>query len=469
MIQGQNSTENRGNQVMSSANAQAQYEKMTRTPIPELVIRLSIPAIASMLVTSIYNLVDTAFVGRLGDSASGAVGVVFGLMSIIQAVAFLFGQGSGAIAARKLGEREVEQASRIASTGFFFAFGAGLVIEVVSFLALDPLVHLLGSTDTIAPYAKEYIRFILIAAPFMASSLVLNNLLRYEGKAVLGMVGLITGSLLNIGGDALFMFGMGMGVTGAGLSTGVSQIVSFLILLSMFLRGKTQCRLSIRRVSRKTSEVLDIVATGLPSLLRQGLNSLGTVLLNALAGVYGDAAIAAMSIVSRIIMFIFSVGLGVGQGFQPISAFNYGAKKYSRVRQAYRFTLLLSESILVLFALVVLLRSGTLIGYFRDSEQVIAIGTRALRLQTVAVLFLPFSMVTEMQLQSTGQKLHASLLSALRSGLFFIPTLVILARVRGLAGIQEAQPIAFLLSFGVAILFARNFFRNMPTQDGGIS
>lgn len=448
---------------MNSANAQ--YEKMTRTPIPELVVRLSIPAILSMLVTSIYNLVDTAFVGRLGDSASGAVGVVFGLMSIIQAVSFMFGQGSGAIASRKLGERDVEQASTLASTGFFYAFGAGLVIEVVSFLLLDDLVRLLGSTETIAPYAKEYIRFILIAAPFMASSLVLNNLLRYEGKAVLGMVGLITGSLLNIGGDALFMFGLNMGVAGAGLSTGLSQIVSFFILLSMFLRGKTQCRLSIRHVSPRASQVLDIMATGFPSLLRQGLNSLGTVLLNALAGVYGDAAIAAMSIVSRVIMFIFSVGLGVGQGFQPISAFNYGARKYARVRKAYRFTLMLSEGVLALFAVAVLLRSGSVIRYFRDSEEVIAIGTRALRLQTVAVMLLPFSMVTEMQLQSTGQKLSASLMSALRSGLFFIPTLVILARVRGLAGIQEAQPLAYLFSFGAAILFARSFFRTMPRED----
>lgn len=446
-------------------SAGAQYRKMTRTPIPRLVVRLSIPAVVSMLVTAIYNMVDTAFVGRLGNSASGAVGVVFGMMSIIQAVSFMFGQGSGAVASRKLGERDREAASVFASTGFFWAFGAGLVIEGVSFLFLDRLVLLLGSTPTIAPYAKDYIRWILIAAPFMASSLVLNNVLRYEGKAVLGMVGLITGSVLNIAGDAVFMFGLHMGVSGAGLATGVSQIISFSILLSMFLRGKTQCRLSLRRVSCRWRQVGEIIATGLPSLLRQGLTSLGTVLLNSQAGVYGDAAIAAMSIVSRIIMFIFSVGLGVGQGFQPISAFNYGARKYRRVRQAYRFTLLLSQSVLTLFALGVLLRSGSLIRWFRDSGEVIAIGTRALRLQTVGVLFLPFSMVTEMQLQSTGQKLAASLMSALRSGLYFIPSLLLLSRLRGLAGIQEAQPLAYVLSFVTAIFFAAGFFRRLPGED----
>ncbi len=445
--------------------AGSQYIKMTQTPIPKLVVQLSIPAVLSMLVTSIYNMVDTAFVGKLGDSASGAVGVVFGMMTIIQALAFLFGQGCGAIASRKLGERNTEAASVYASTGFFYAFGAGLIIEIVSFLLLDRLVFLLGSTETIAPYAKDYIRYILIAAPFMASSLVMNNILRYEGKAVLGMIGLITGSVLNIAGDALFMFGMHMGVAGAGLSTGLSQMVSFGILLSMFLRGKTQCQLDLRRVSRIPAQVGDIVATGMPSLLRQSLNSLGTVLLNGQAGVYGDAAVAAMSIVSRIIMFIFSVGLGVGQGFQPISAFNYGARKYRRVRQAYRFTLLLSQGILTLFAIAVLIASGSLIQYFRDSAEVIAIGTRALRLQTAAVLFLPFSVVTEMQLQSTGQKLAASVMSALRSGLFFIPALLLLSHFRGLAGIQEAQPLSYLMGFFTAIVFAVGFFRRLPKED----
>lgn len=448
-----------------SAQAEQQFIQMTQTPIPNLIGRLCIPTIISMLVTNLYNMVDTAFVGTLGNSASGAVGIVFGFMAILQAVGFLFGQGSGSIVSRLLGARDPARASVVASTGFFLALGSGVLISILSFLWLHPLVMLLGSTDTIAPYAQEYIFFILLAAPLMVPSLLLNNLLRYEGRAVLGMVGLMTGALLNIGGDALFLFVFHMGVDGAGLSTALSQAVSFCILLSMFLRGKTQCRLSIRLFSWNFRRILDIGETGLPSLLRQGLSSVSTVLLNGQAGIYGDAAVAAMSIVSRIIMFVYSVMIGIGQGFQPVSAFNYGAGKYRRVRQAFRFTFLLGQGVLTLLTVFLLLCSGNCIQLFRDDLQVIQIGTRALQLQGIALLFLPFSTVTEMQLQSTGQKLSASLLSAMRSGLYFIPALLLLARFRGLKGIQEAQPVAFVLSCITSVFFALWFFHRLPAED----
>lgn len=445
-------------------NKQNQFERMTQTPIPSLIIQLSIPTIIAMLVTNIYNLVDTAFVGQLGNSASGAVGVVFGFMSIIQATGFLFGQGGGSILSRLLGQKDTETASRVASTGFFCALLLGAVIEVLGFCFLEPMVMLLGSTETIKPYAMTYITYILCAAPLMTSSFVLNNYLRYEGKAKLGMVGLLFGAVLNIILDPILMFGLNMGIAGAGLSTALSQSVSFLVLLSMFLRGKTQCRLSIRRVSRNPADLGNIVATGLPSLLRQGLSSISTVLLNSRAAVYGDPAVAAMSIASRIIFFVFSVALGIGQGFQPISAFNYGAKKYDRVRSAYRFTAILSECLITVVMLAVLVNSGSLIHLFRDDPTVIEIGTRALRLQCVSLLFLPPAMVTEMLLQSTGQKLSASLLSALRNGICFIPVLLLLSHFRGLSGIQEAQAVAFAVSFFPSALMAVLFFKKLPKE-----
>lgn len=443
----------------------SQYEKMTKTSIPRLIIRLSIPTILSMLVTNVYNMADTAFVGRLGNSASGAVGIVFGFMAVLQAVGFMFGQGCGSIIARLLGAKDRDKADVIASTGFFCAMLLGLVMEILGFLFLDPLVMALGSTETIAPYAKIYISFILLAAPFMTASFVMNNILRYEGKASLGMIGLMTGGVLNMAGDPVFMFVFHMGIAGAGLSTALSQCISFGILLSMFLRGRTECRLSIRSVTRRPGDVLNIVTTGLPSLLRQGLNSLTTVLLNSQAAVYGDAAVAAMSIVSRISMFVFSFALGIGQGFQPVSGYNYGAGKYKRVRKAFRFTSLLSEGLITVISLLVILCSGSLIQIFRDDADVIAIGTRALRLQCVSLLLLPICMVTEMLLQSTGQKLGASLLSSLRGGLFFIPLLLILAKLRGLSGIQEAQPLAYVFAFIPSLLFAVWFFRKLPRED----
>ena len=452
---------------MSKTAKKSQYEKMTETPISKLVVTLSIPTIASMLVTNIYNLVDTAFVGRLGTSASGAVGIVFGFMSIIQAFGFMFGQGSGSILSRALGSQDRESATVHASVGFVGSFMCGLIISLIGFLLLDEIVMFLGSTLTIAPYAKTYISFILAAAPFMCSSFTLNNLLRYEGKASLGMIGLMFGAILNMVGDPIFMFGLGMGIAGAGLSTALSQIVCWGILLFMFLGGHTESKINLIKAFQAGPAVVgNIMATGFPSLLRQGLNSLTTVLLNSRCGIYGDAAVAAMSIVSRIVFFTFSIALGVGQGFQPVSAYNYGARKYSRIREGYRFTAMLAEGIILVGVTILIVFASPLIRLMRDDPEVIEIGTRALRLQALSNLFLPPCMVTEMLYQSTGHRAGATMLSALRSGLLFIPSLLILSSVRGLAGIQEAQPLSVVLSFPFTVMFAVMFFRKLPTMDG---
>lgn len=451
---------------MTEKAKMTQYEKMTATPIPRLIATLSVPTIISMLVTNIYNLVDTAFVGRLGTSASGAVGIVFGFMAIIQAFGFMFGQGSGSIISRALGAKDTETASRTASTGCFGSFMCGAAITVIGFLYIDRIVIALGSTETIAPYAKTYISFILAAAPFMAMSFTMNNILRYEGKAALGMIGLMTGAILNMAGDPIFMFAMHMDIAGAGLSTCLSQIVSFGILLGMFMTNRTESRLSLSNVSwHNIALPANIMATGFPSLLRQGLNSFTTVLLNTNAAVYGDAAVAAMSIVSRISFFVISIGLGIGQGFQPVSGFNYGAKKYRRLRQGYKTTIIMMTCVILIGASIVLLNLENMIGLFRDDPEVIGIGTRALKLQMFSLICLPPCMSTEMLYQSTGRRMGATLLSALRNGLIFIPALLILTQLRGLSGIQEAQPVAQVLALPLTVLLGWMFFRKLPDED----
>ena len=437
---------------------------MTETPVLRLIVMLSIPTVISMLVTNIYNLVDTAFVGTLGTSASGAVGIVFGFMAVIQACGFLFGQGSGSIISRLLGSHNIEDASHTASTAFFLSVASGLCISAAGFVFLDDIVVILGSTPTIAPYAKTYISYVLFAAPFMTSSFTLNNILRYEGRAFFGMIGLLTGGILNIGGDALFIFGLHMGIAGAGLSTAISQTVSFSILLSMFIRKKTQTKLSLRYISFSAALIGNIIATGLPSLLRQGLGSLTTIMLNTVSGVYGDSAIAAMSIVGRVIFFVFSVALGVGQGFQPVSGFNYGAGKYKRVRQGFWTALLIGEIFIICASSVVCMFPDQIIARFRDDPEVIAVGHRALILQCMALPALPLSMITEMLFQSTGQRLGAAILSSLRSGVFFIPTLLLLSHYRGLAGIQETQAVAFVLSFITSLFFMLRYMKRLPKE-----
>ena len=442
-----------------------QYDKMTKQPVGSLVITLGIPTTISMLVTNIYNMVDTMFVGKLGTSASGAVGIVFGFMSILQAFGFLFGQGAGSIISRRLGNKDEDSASVVASTAFFSSMFMGLLIGILGTVFNTKMVYLLGSTDTILPYAKTYSLFIMAAAPFMTSTFTMNNILRFEGKASLSMVGLMTGAILNMVGDPILMFGLNMGIAGAGLSTAISQFVSFCVLLSMFLSGKTQSKLSVRKITREFNVLFDIVATGFPSLVRQGLQAVSTMILNQQARIYGDAAVAAMSIVSRISFFIFAVGLGIGQGFQPVCGFNYGARKFSRVKEAFSFTLVAGEVLLGMFAVAGLLFSNQAIAVFRDDAEVIAFGTPALRYQCMALFLNPLIVLSNMTLQSTGQRAWATFLSMMRSGLYLIPMIYILTYTMGARGIQLAQPVSDVLSFATALPVIVNFIRKLP-EDG---
>lgn len=350
-----------GKHVEKGESAQEQFDKMTKTPVHQLVLTLGLPTTISMLVTNVYNMADTFFVSRLGTSASGATGVVFALMAIIQAFGFMLGHGAGSNISRKLGGRDVESARIFASTSFFLSLLCGSLMGILGLVLQEPLMRLLGSTDSILPYAKEYSTWILLAAPAMASSCVMNNILRYEGKAVFAMMGLAFGGILNIFGDAVLIFGLDMGVRGAGISTAVSQYVGAAILISPFLREKIQSRISIKYFTHSRKDITNIIAVGFPSLMRQGLNSVSVMVLNLCSAVYGDAAIAAMSIVSRVINFLFCVALGIGQGFQPVSAFNYGAGKYSRVREGFWFSIRSSLVVLSISAVAGFFCSGWII------------------------------------------------------------------------------------------------------------
>ncbi len=440
---------------------QIQFEKMTKEPVGKLLFTLSVPTILSMMVTNIYNIVDTAFVGTLGTSESGATGVVFGFMTILQAFAFMCGQGAGSIMSRKLGGKDLDEATRYSSTGFFLSFGFGTMIAILSSLFLPELLKLLGSTETIAPFAGIYISYIILSAPFFTASFTLNNLLRYEGKAKLGTIGMMTGAVINICADALLIFGFGLGIAGAGIATAVSQFISFCILLSMFLRGKTQTGISLKFVARDLPTIGNVLATGFPSLLRQGLNSVATMLLNGTAGAYGDEAVAAMSIVSRVSFFPMAMAIGIGQGFQPISSFNYGAGKKNRVREAFWKAYLGSSVVLLLVSVPVFLFAAPVIQGMRNDVRVIELGVRALRLMCVAQLFVPLSMMVEMGFQSTGARLLASFSSSLRSGLLFIPALLLFEKYRGIKGIQEAQPVSLILTFGICIFLCKIFMKRL--------
>ena len=442
-----------------------QFRKMTETPIPKLILSLAAPTILSMLITSIYNLADTFFVGQISTSASGAVGVVSSLMAIIQALGFMLGHGAGSIISRSLGSQNTQAANRFASTSFFTALAFGLILAVLGLATLPSFMMLLGSTETILPHACAYARPILMAAPLMMSSLVMNNILRYEGKANFAMIGLVTGGVLNMVLDPVFIFGFGMGTAGAGLATALSQSISFCILLSMFLRGKTVSQFQISAVTRSPAEFGTILMTGLPSFGRQGLNSIGGMLLNIAARSYGDAAVAGMSIVSRIFMFIISVAIGTGQGFQPVAGFNYGARKYRRVEKACVFTICASFCFLTVIIAACWFNAEALIKLFRDDPEVTAIALPAFRYQCFAIFLQPVIVAGNMLFQSIGKSGRATFLACCRQGVFFIPLILTLPRAFGLLGVEICQPIADVLTFFVTVPFLFPFLRQLVRMD----
>ena len=451
--------------MTSDDRSALQFRRMTETPIPQLILSLAAPTILSMLITSIYNLADTFFVGQISTSASGAVGVVSSLMAIIQALGFMLGHGAGTIISRSLGSRDTTAATRFASTSFFTALVFGVVLAVAGLGTLPHFMMLLGSTETILPHACAYARPILIAAPLMISSLVMNNILRYEGKASFAMIGLVTGGVLNIALDPLFMFVFGLGTAGAGIATALSQSISFCILLSMFLRGKTVSQFRLSAVTREARDFGRILLGGAPSFGRQGLNSIGGMLLNLAARSYGDAAVAGMSIVSRIFMFIISVAIGVGQGLQPVASFNYGARKYRRVRQAAIFTIEAAFCMLVVLVGLCWVNGDALIRLFRDDPAVTAVALPAFHYQCLAMLLQPIIVVANMTFQSVGASGRATFLACCRQGVFFIPLILILPRTHGLFGVEICQPIADVLTFLVSLPFLIAFLQQLGRMD----
>ena len=451
--------------MTSDDRSALQFRRMTETPIPQLVLSLAAPTILSMLITSIYNLADTFFVGQISTSASGAVGVVSSLMAIIQALGFMLGHGAGTIISRSLGSRDTTAATRFASTSFFTALVFGVVLAVAGLGTLPHFMMLLGSTETILPHACAYARPILIAAPLMISSLVMNNILRYEGKASFAMIGLVTGGVLNIALDPLFMFVFGLGTAGAGIATALSQSISFCILLSMFLRGKTVSQFRLSAVTREARDFGRILLGGAPSFGRQGLNSIGGMLLNLAARSYGDTAVAGMSIVSRIFLFIISVAIGVGQGLQPVASFNYGARKYRRVRQAAIFTIEAAFCMLVVLVGLCWVNGDALIRLFRDDPAVTAVALPAFHYQCLAMLLQPIIVVANMTFQSVGASGRATFLACCRQGVFFIPLILILPRTHGLFGVEICQPIADVLTFLVSLPFLIAFLQQLGRMD----
>lgn len=438
------------------------FRRMVETPVSKLIPSLAVPTIISMLITSIYNMADTYFVSQINTSASAAVGVSYSLMSMIQAFGFTLGMGGGNYLSRVLGTQDTKKAEQIASTAFYTSMAVGAVLAVLGLLFLDPLVRILGATDTIAPYAKDYAKYILMAAPIMTGSLSMNNLLRFQGLAVYAMVGITLGGVLNMVLDPILIFGFDMGIAGAAIATALSQLISFLVL---FLQSnlRSDCvHLNPKKIVFRGWMYGEILHGGIPSLCRQGVASIATAALNLAANPFGDAAIAAMSIVSRYMMFINSALIGFGQGFQPVCGFNFGARRYDRVIRAFWFCVRVAVVMLTVFGVIAFLLSGGIVAAFRrDDPEVIRIGTLALRLQLLTMPFQAWIIMSNMLTQSIGYGFRASLVAMGRQGLFLIPALAVLPPAFGVLGIQMAQPIADMLTFVMAAAIVQGVLKEL--------
>lgn len=425
----------------------AKYIQMTTQPPEKLVCSFAVPSIVSMLISSLYNMVDTLFVGRIDTQSTAALGIIFSYMAIVQAFAFFFGQGSANYVSRALGSRNYSGASQMVAMGFFSAFFFSIVIACLGLIFMDPLLRFFGSTPTILPKAEDYFIYILIGTPFISTTFVMNNQMRLQGNAMMAMIGISAGAILNIGLDPLFIFGFDMGVGGAGLATAISQAVSFFVMFHLTgKRGGIAIR--FRNFHPSWAQLKEISAGGSPSLARQGLGGMATMLLNQLAGGYGDAAVAAFSIVGRYMLFVSSALIGFGQGFQPVCGFNFGAKLYDRVRKAFRFSTITAICYCILFAIIGYIWAPGIISLFRSGDmEVIKIGSDVLRYQCITYPLVSFIIMSNMYLQNIKKTTSAILVAMSRQGIFLIPAMFVGKFALGLNGVIIAQPISDVFAF----------------------
>ena len=448
----------------------SKYREMTETPVPRLVLRLALPSMVSMVVTALYNVVDAAFVGHLSTEATAGIGIGFAYMAFIQAVGFFFGHGSGNYISRALGSLRRDDAGNMAAVGFFTPLLVGFVAALIGLPLLPELVRLLGAPSKVVPFACDYLRFILIASPFMMSALTLNNQLRLQGNARFGMIGIVSGAALNIVLDPLLIFSMDMGVTGASLATAISQLFAWCLLLGGTTRGES-VHIKLRNFKPSWYFYKEIVAGGLPSLCRQTFNCASVVLLNYAAASYApvgqeDSSVAAFAVVSRTTMFAFSLILGFVQGFQPVCGFNYGAHKYGRVRQSYLFAFSVSTIMLTVLSVAGFIFAPHIIAIFRDKDPVlIQIGTQALRWQCAVFPLVTLSTATNMLFQNIRMPIRSTLLSIGRQGLFFIPAILLLPRFYGLNGVVATQAVADVCTFLLSIPFAMWISRQLREKE----
>jgi putative MATE family efflux protein len=449
---------------MKKLTQEERFKLMTEGKLKPLIVKLAIPTVISQLITTIYSMADTFFVNQISDSAGAAITAVFSVQTLIQAIGFTIGIGTGALLSRALGEQENEKANMFASQGLFMALILGLLFCIFGLTMTESILRLIGCSETALPYAKDFVSYIFIAVPFMMCSFVMNNILRGEGKAVISMIGLTTGGLLNMALDPLFIYAFKMGVAGAGLATMISQIVSFTLLCSFFIFKQSNCKIGFNHLTRDYKTYLLVLANGSPTLFRQGFATTSNICLTFLSKPFGDSITTALGIASKLYSGFRSLIVGTGQGYQPVLGYNYGAKKYDRVKEAFYFTMLLQTIIGLSGTLILLILPRQIASVFTSSSDALEMGEMAIRFLAISLPVLGFSTIVNQSLQVIGYSVSASFLASLRQGLIYTPFIFLFTNLWGTTGLALTQPLSDVATSLISIPFLFYFFNILKNK-----
>ena len=437
-------------------------ELLGNAPISKALLAMGIPTMLGMMVNAIYNLVDAYFVGGLGTSQMGAISVVYPLGQIVVGLGLLFGNGSASYLSRLLGNRDQEQADRVASTALYSSVAVGAVMISFSLIFLRPILRLLGATDSIMPYAMTYAGIYVVSCIFNVFNVTMNNIVTSEGAAKTTMFALMAGAVLNIGLDPVFIYTLDMGVAGAAIATAISQIVSTLIYLTFIFRKKSIYSFKMKNCTFTKEIMSEIFKIGIPTLVFQILTSLSISLVNTQAGPYGDSVIAGMGAVTRIVSMGSLIVFGFIKGFQPIAGYSYGAKKFDRLHKAIRTSILWSTVFCVIYGLLLTIFSSRIIAQFTDGDlEMIRVGTQSLRINGLSFLLFGFYTVYSSLFLALGKGLEGFVLGACRQGICFVPVILILPVFWGINGILYVQPIADVLSAIITIFMALHLHKEL--------
>lgn len=439
------------------------YDKLKNAPVKGLISSLAVPTILTMLVSAVYNMADSYFVGKIDTASVASIGIVFSIMTLLQAVGFFLGNGSGINISTCLGENDRKRASVFANVALITGIIAGIILAAVGIFFSKPIAKILGATATTLELAADYLKYILLGSPFILGSFILNNHLRYQGSAVYSMFGIVSGSLLNIGLDPLFIFKFNLGVKGAAAATVISQFIGFCILVFGTFRGGN-IRISIKSFKPAKDIFSSIIKNGFPSLARQGISTLSTVSLNFACAPFGDAAIAGMSVFNRVMFLGMAVIIGYGQGYQPVCSFNNGAKQYKRVYEGYKFTAVITTVIITLLSVIGFIFAPQLISIFRDDEEVIEIGTKALQYQCIAMPLTGFCTASNMLMQSLKISGRATVLALARQGIFYLPLIFALPKIFSITGLSLVQPMSDILSFILTVFLVKTEIKRLKNN-----